>query len=105
MLNPLMFSSASVYEKAANLLKHYSDVIMGTIASQLTNITIVYSIVYSGADLRKHQSSAALAFVSGSHRGPVNSPHKWPVTRIMFPFDDIIMHTAVHESISLTTIE
>ena len=28
----------------------------------------------------------------GIHRGPVNSPHKWPVTRKMFPFDDIIMH-------------
>ena len=50
MLNPLMFASASVYEKAANLLKHYSDVIMGTIASQLTNLTIVNSIVYSGAN-------------------------------------------------------
>ena len=25
------------------------------------------------------------------HRWPVNSPHKWPVTRKMFPFDDIIM--------------
>ena len=24
--------------------------------------------------------------------GPVNSPHKWPVTRKMFPFDDVIMH-------------
>ena len=27
----------------------------------------------------------------GIHRGPVNSPHKWPVTRKMFPFDDVIM--------------
>ena len=40
---------------------------------------------------RKHQSSASLAFVWGIHRGPVNSPHKWPVTRKMFPFDDVIM--------------
>ena len=46
---------------------------------------------YSYADQRKHQSSASLAFVRGSHRGPVNSPHKWPVTRKMFPFYDIIM--------------
>ena len=30
--------------------------------------------------------------VRGIHRGPVNSPHKWPVTRKMFPFDDVIMH-------------
>ena len=72
---------------------HYSDVIIGTIASQITSLTIVYSIVYSDADQRKHQSSASLAFVQGIHRGPVNSPHKWPVTRKMFPFDDVIMVT------------
>ena len=66
-------------------------VIMGAIASQITSLTIVYSTVYSGADQRKHQSSASLAFVRGIHRGPVNSPHKWPVTRKMFPFDDVIM--------------
>ena len=51
----------------------------------------VYSAVYSRADQRKHQSSASLAFVRGIHRGPVNSPHKWPVTRKIFPFDDVIM--------------
>ena len=66
---------------------------MGEIASQITSLTIVYSTVYSDADQRKHQSSASLAFVRGIHRGPVNSPHKWPVTRNMFPFDDIIMKT------------
>ena len=70
---------------------HYHDVIMGAIASQITSLTIVYSTVYSGADQRKHQSSASLAFVLGIHRWPVNSPHKWPVTRKMFPFDDVIM--------------
>ena len=52
-----------------------------TVTSQITSLTIVYSTVYSGADQRKHQSSASLAFVRGIHRGPVNSPHKWPVTR------------------------
>ena len=70
---------------------HYIAVIMGTMASQITSLAIVYSTVYSGADQRKHQSSASLAFVWGIHRGPVNSPHKWPVTRKMFPFDDVIM--------------
>ena len=65
---------------------------MGAMASQITNLTIVYSIVYSGADQRKHQSSALLAFVRGIHRWSVNSPHKGPVTRKMFPFDDVIMH-------------
>ena len=43
------------------------------------------------ADQRKHQSSALLAFVRGIHRRPVNSPHKGPVTRKMFPFHDVIM--------------
>ena len=70
---------------------HYGDVIMSAIASQITSLTIVYSTVYSDADQRKHQSSASLAFVRVIHRGPVNSPHKWPVTRKMFPFDDVIM--------------
>ena len=64
---------------------------MSTIASQITSLTIVYSTVCSGADQSKHQSSASLAFVWGIHRGPVNSPHKWPATRKMFPFDDVIM--------------
>ena len=70
---------------------HYGDVVMGTVASQITSLTIVYSTVYSGADQRKHQSSSSQAFVRGIHRGPVNSPHKWPVTRKMFPFNDVIM--------------
>ena len=69
----------------------YHDVIMGVIASQITSLTIVHSMVYSGADHRKHQSSVSLTFVLGIHRWPVNSQHKWPVTRKMFPFDDIIM--------------
>ena len=78
------------YMLPINLL-HYDDVTMSLMASQITSLTGVYSTVYSGADQRKHQSSASLAFVRGIHRGPVNSPHKWPVTRKMFPFDDVIM--------------
>ena len=70
---------------------HYGYVIMGAIASQITSLTIVYSTVYSDADQRKNQSAASLAFLRGIHRGPVNSPHKWPVTRKMFPFDDVII--------------
>ena len=66
---------------------------MGAIASQITSLMVVYSTVYSDADERKHQRSASLAFVWGLHRGPVNSPHKWPITRKMFPFDDVIMTT------------
>ena len=70
---------------------HYDDVIMTMLASQITSLMVVYSIVYLGVNQRKHQSSASLAFVRGIHRGPVNFPHKWPVTRKMFPFDDVIM--------------
>ena len=70
---------------------HYCDVKMGAMASQITSLTTVYSTVHSDAYHRKHQGSASLAFVLGIHRWPVNSPHKWPVTRKMFPFDDVIM--------------
>ena len=70
---------------------HYTGVIMGAMASQITSLTIIYSTVYSSADHGKHQSSASLAFVQGIHRRPVNSQQKWPVTREMFPFDDVIM--------------
>ena len=64
---------------------------MDTTESQITSLTIVYSTVYSDADQRWYQSSASLAFVRWIHRRPVNSLHKWPVTRKMFPFDDVIM--------------
>ena len=74
---------------------HYNDVIMGAIASKITSLTIVYSTVYSGTDQRKYQSSASLAFVHGIHRWSVNSPHKWQVTRKMFPFGDVIMTAMV----------
>ena len=72
-------------------LQHYNDIKMGSMASQITSLTTIYTTVYSGADQRTHQSSASLAFVRGIHRRPVNSPHKWAVARKMFPFDDVIM--------------
>ena len=64
---------------------------MDAMASQIASLVIVYSTVYLGADQRKPQSFASLAFVRGIHRWPVNSPHKGPVTRKMFPFHDVIM--------------
>ena len=78
---------------------HYNDVIMVAIASKITSLNIVYSTVYSGADQRKHQSSAPLAFVRGINRRPVNSPHRWPVMRKMFPLDDVIMNNSPLQSI------
>ena len=80
-------------------MNHYDDVRMGAMVSQITSLTIVYSTVYSGADQNKHQSSASLVFVWGIHRGPLNSPHKWPVTQNMFPFDDIIMIMIIKSSL------
>ena len=40
---------------------------------------------------RKHQSSSSLTFVRGIQRSPLDSPHKGPVTRKMFPADDVII--------------
>ena len=73
------------------LVLHYKDVITSAMASRITSLTIVYSAVYLRTDQGKHQSSASLAFVRGIRRSPVNSPHKGPVTRKMFLFDDVIM--------------
>ena len=82
-----------------------SVVIMSAMASQITSLMIVYSTVYSGAYQRKHQSSASLAFVRGIHRWPVNSPHKWPVTPKMFPFDDVITWTWQGLNLIVLTVE
>ena len=70
---------------------HYSDVMMSTMASQITSLTIVYSTVYSRADQWKYQSSASLAFVRGNSPVTGEFPHKGPVTRKMFSFDDVMM--------------
>ena len=68
-------------------LQHYTDVIMGAMASQITSLTIVYSAVYSTQ-------------VKGNIKAPRHWPlcgeftgDKWPVTRKMFPFDDVIVGT------------
>ena len=62
---------------------HYGDVIMSRKASLITSLTIVYSIVYSGADQRKHQSTASLAFVRGIHRGPQNGQQRGKCFHLM----------------------
>ena len=90
-VHSLSFLFTEITKAVKKVLSHGRQGIMATIASQITSLTIVYSTVYSDVDQRKHQSSASLAFVRGIHQGPVNSPHKWPATRKMFPFDDVIM--------------
>ena len=82
---------SKTYQTLAMFHMHYNDIIMGAMAPQITRLTIVYPTVYSGANQRKRQSFASLAFVLGIHQWRVNSPHKWPVTRQMYPFNDVIM--------------
>ena len=60
---------------------HYNDVILRAMASQIARLKIVYLTIYSGADQRKHQSSASQAFVMGMQK--------------MFPFCDVIMSLIV----------
>ena len=76
---------------------HYNDLIMSVMASQITVISIVYLTVSSGADQIKHQSFVSLAFVRGIHQWQENSPHKAPVTRKMFPFDDVIIKSTLDQ--------
>ena len=85
-----MTTQRSVLHPTPNF-KHHSDVIMSAMTSQITDVSIVCSSVCSGADQRRHQSSASLAFMRGIHRRQVDSPHKGPVTRKMFLFDDVII--------------
>ena len=73
------------------LKNHHSDVIMSTMASQIIAVSIVCQSACSGANQRKQQSSASLAFMKGIHHWPVNSPRKGPATRKMFPLNDVIM--------------
>ena len=80
-----------VISKLRDYTKHYSDVIMSTMASRISGASIVCSTVCSGADQRKHQSSASLACVRGIHRWRLGSLHKGPVLRKMLPFDDVVM--------------
>ena len=74
-----------------------SDVIMGAMVSQITSLTTVYSTVYSGAENIKAPRHWPLCG-PWIHRGPVNAPYKWPVTRKMFPLDDVIMTTQILSS-------
>ena len=92
---------------------HCNDVVMGVIASQITSCTVVYSTAYSKRRSKKTPNSASPTFVKGIHRWMMNSPHRWPVTRKMFPFGDVIMiirlgscmSTPQHQAILLTNVD
>ena len=74
-------------------LSDYSNVIMSAMASEITGISIAYTTVCSGTDEKEYQSFTSLDFVRGIHWWHVNSLHKEPVTRKIFPFDDVIMQS------------
>ena len=65
-----MTTTTSTMKMISAVLLHYYDVIMGAMPAQITSLMIVYSIVYSVADLREHQSSASLAFCNGNWSVP-----------------------------------
>ena len=87
------YTSVTLLGQGVVRILHYNGDTVNAMATQITGVWIVYKAVCSGADQRKHQSSASLAYVRGIHRWQVNSPDKGPVTRKMFPFDDVIMTT------------
>ena len=78
------FESEVSDESIAAKVSNQSDVIMGTMASQITSLAIVHWIIYS-AQKKKTSKLRVIGLCAG------NSPHKWQVTRKMFPFDDVIM--------------
>ena len=92
----------TVIENTRIGIKQYDIVIMSVMAYQSTGVSMVYSVICSGADHTKHQSSASLAFVRGIRRLPVNSPCKGPVPRKMFSFDDVIRKKAWNLSSNLS---
>ena len=68
----------------------YSDIIMGDSIWNHQPHNCLLSRLFRGRSKKTSKLHVTGLCVRNS-RGPVNSPHKWPVTRKMFPFDDIIM--------------
>ena len=72
----------------------YNDFIMSAMASQITSLTIVYSTVYSRRRSKKTPKLHVTGLCAGNSPVIGEFPHKGPVTRKMFPFDDVIMCNA-----------
>ena len=65
---------------------------MDGMESQITSLTIVYSTVYSGRRTKKNIKAPRHWHLCGEITAVTDEfPHKWPVTRKMFSFDDVIM--------------
>ena len=69
---------------------HYSDVTMSAMASHITGVSMVCSAVVQ-LQIKENIQAPPLAFLRRIHWSPVDSPHKGPVRRKTFPFDDVIM--------------
>ena len=80
------------------LTNDWDAAVFVVVVAAAATVVVTVAVATSTSDAqRKHQSSTSLAFVRGIHRWPVNSPHKGPVTRKMFPFDDVIMMDEFHD--------
>ena len=71
---------------------------MSAMTSQITSLTIVYSMAYSGADKKKTPKFRITRLCVGIHRWLVNFLHKWQVTQKKFPYDGVIMEYFVEKS-------
>ena len=59
----MLWSVIFKHNETGRCIYHCNDVIMNAMAFEITSLAMVYWTVYSGADQRKHQGSALLAFV------------------------------------------
>ena len=76
------------YIETSLIISHCNDVIMSVMVSQIAGCLRYH---FFRRRSKKTWNSMSLFFVRGIHRWPVDSPHNGPVTRKMFPFDDVIM--------------
>ena len=76
-------------EVRATTYMHYNDDIMNAMASQIISLVTVYLTVNSGADQSKTSKLRVTGLSEGNSPVTGDSPHKGPVTRKMFPFDDV----------------
>ena len=78
---------------------HYNDIIMSAMASQITSLTIVCSTVYSRRRSKKTSELRVTGLCEWNYPVTGEFPHKGPVTRKMFPFDDVIMKSSLYLSV------
>ena len=98
MIMPAPNCILSLIHKIWNTLQlsvHYSDIIMSVMVPQITGVSIVCSIIGSGADHRKHKALCHWPLWGELTSNWWIPCKKRPVTRQMFPFDDVFMHKFV----------